>query len=179
MKLFKDWFYYDETSSTNLRWKMDKFVGKNYNIHRIIKDSEAGHRGQRSSKVMLEGKHYAVHRIILTLHGISISQKEVVDHIDGDPFNNRIDNLRVVTQAVNSRNQKKSRINTSGLTGVCLHLNRYWKAQWYEDSKLFAKYFSISRYGYDCAKELAYEYRAAKISELNNKNYKYSERHGN
>jgi hypothetical protein len=42
----------------------------------------------------------------------------VVDHIDGDPSNNRLENLRDVSQTVNMRNQKMRCTNTSGETGV-------------------------------------------------------------
>lgn len=41
-----------------------------------------------------------------------------IDHIDGDPANNRIDNLRDVPSKINSRNGKKRSDNSSGVTGV-------------------------------------------------------------
>jgi len=41
-----------------------------------------------------------------------------IDHIDGDPRNNRVDNLRCVDSAVNSQNMRRCKRNTSGATGV-------------------------------------------------------------
>lgn len=41
-----------------------------------------------------------------------------IDHKDGNPSNNRWTNLRRATQALNVRNAKKSRNNTSGFKGV-------------------------------------------------------------
>lgn len=41
-----------------------------------------------------------------------------IDHIDGDPSNNSISNLRDVPQAVNTRNNKRYSTNTSGVSGV-------------------------------------------------------------
>lgn len=46
-----------------------------------------------------------------------------IDHIDGNPGNNRIENLRDVTQAENMRNISRRSDNTSGATGV------YWRKQ--------------------------------------------------
>lgn len=46
-----------------------------------------------------------------------ISNK-VVDHIDGNPFNNRKNNLRIISQADNVKNQSLSTRNTSNFKGV-------------------------------------------------------------
>ncbi len=53
-----------------------------------------------------------------------------VDHIDGDPTNDRLDNLRLVTRSLNHRNKKMQRNNTSGYTGVCWSKTKNkWKAR--------------------------------------------------
>lgn len=68
--------------------------------------------------VKLLGTTYAAHRLIWILHYDNIVYN--IDHIDGNPANNLIANLRDVPQKENAKNQKKSKSNTSGVTGV------YW-----------------------------------------------------
>lgn len=58
--------------------------------------------------VTYRGKHYLAHRLAWALyHGEWPSGQ--IDHIDGNPFNNRIDNLRIVSARENMMNQKKHR----------------------------------------------------------------------
>lgn len=56
-------------------------------------------------QVLIDGRSYLAHRIIWKMiHG---SEPEVVDHVDGDPSNNRPENLRAATQALNVRNSRR------------------------------------------------------------------------
>ena len=52
-----------------------------------------------------------------------------LDHIDGDPFNNRISNLRDVIHTVNQQNRRRCTRNKSGHIGVYWHgVGRKWRA---------------------------------------------------
>ena len=76
-----------------------------------------GHQGYLAGKL---GKHklYA-HRVIWAMvHG---AWPEYVDHIDRDKKNNRLANLRAVTNQENSRNASANKSNTSGVKGVHWH----------------------------------------------------------
>lgn len=54
---------------------------------------------------------------------------EFVDHINGDPSDNRRVNLRVCTPSQNSMNKKIPLDNTSGVKGVCWHIRKKkWSA---------------------------------------------------
>ena len=66
----------------------------------------------------LHGEHYFAHRLAwLYVHGCWPSNK--IDHMDGNGLNNAISNLRDVTDAVNSQNQRRPRRGgSSGLLGV-------------------------------------------------------------
>jgi hypothetical protein len=44
-----------------------------------------------------------------------------IDHINGDRSDNRIENLRCVSNQENARNQRKRVTNKSGCQGVCWH----------------------------------------------------------
>lgn len=69
-------------------------------------------------QVEVLGHNYLLHRVIwLIVKGRWPSK--YLDHIDGDPKNNRISNLRDVTHTVNLQNLKRAKSNNrSGLLGV-------------------------------------------------------------
>lgn len=74
------------------------------------------HGGYR--RVHLADREYFAHRLIwLYVHG---EWPEVIDHINHDKADNRIENLRSVTRLENQKNRKISVNNTSGVNGV------YW-----------------------------------------------------
>lgn len=74
------------------------------------------------------GRKHLAHRVIWALTTGRWPQ-EAIDHIDGNPANNRIDNLREATKAENAQNIARSRRNTSGFTGVAYIKRRdKWQA---------------------------------------------------
>lgn len=70
-------------------------------------------------------KRYLVHRIIYFMATGVDPGDMVVDHINGDPQDNRIGNLRLATKADNSRHKVKlASVNRSG------HRNVSWSNTW-------------------------------------------------
>ena len=66
----------------------------------------------------INGKKYKTHRIIWKMvHGYD---PDYIDHIDGNPLNNHIDNLREVKHFENRRNTGMGSSNKSGHVGVSL-----------------------------------------------------------
>ncbi len=57
-------------------------------------------------RVMYKCSTYLVHRIVWVWHGNSLDENLEIDHINRNRSDNRIENLRQVTRAKNSENQK-------------------------------------------------------------------------
>ena len=85
--------------------------------------------------VPFQYKHYYVHRIIFMMqHGYV---PHIIDHIDGNRSNNKIENLRPATRSENCRNQKTPKNNTSGYKNVFWHkTSKKWKVALSVDGKL-------------------------------------------
>lgn len=73
-------------------------------------------------------KRYLAHRLIFLYHHGYLPK--ILDHIDGNPLNNNIENLRPATYAQNLANMKTPKTNTSGVKGVCFDKSRNkWAAE--------------------------------------------------
>ena len=86
---------------------------------RRIKDGdEAGSvNGKGYKQIGVQGKSIQLHRLVWFLW-CGKWPVGVMDHINGNRLDNNICNLRVVSSSVNSRNQIRSKYNTSGFRGV-------------------------------------------------------------
>ncbi len=67
--------------------------------------------------VTIKGRKYPAHRLAwFYVHGTW--PEHLLDHINGSPCDNRLDNLRPATYSENQANRKRNRNNRSGFTGV-------------------------------------------------------------
>lgn len=181
---WEEWVYYDETSPTFLRWKVDRFNG--YGGNRLLKSAGdvAGFIGNEGyARTSLFRKQYLNHRIIWIMFNGETSVDLEVDHINGNRADNSIENLRIVSRTINRRNKSIRYNNRTGVNGVGVAEKDYGKcyiAYWYDlDGKSRSKYFSSLRIGEEEAFKLACEYRKNKIEELNLTGAGYTDRHGN
>ena len=85
-------------------------------------------------KITVEQKKYYVHQVIFLMqHGYI---PVVVDHIDGDTKNNRLENLRASDKAKNACNSRIRLDNSSGCRGVAWHkIANKWTVQVVQNKK--------------------------------------------
>jgi hypothetical protein len=170
---WEDHFTYDENSPSGL---ISKKTGKPHGSLNI-----------RDGKVIswvawINRTTYVASRIIYEMMIGPIPAEWVIDHIDRDPSNNKISNMRAVPRVLNCRNNSKRVKNISGTTGVYFDgtsgMGR-WCARWNEQvGKARKKNFAVSKYGFDKAKELAVRYREDKLRDLIESGYGYTDNHG-
>ena len=91
------------------------------------------HLGYREIKI--GGRLYRAHRLAW-LYVYGKFPDDQIDHINQDPGDNRITNLRDATASKNQRNARMNKANTSGVMGVCWSKSRKkWYAQITVDGK--------------------------------------------
>ena len=66
--------------------------------------------------VGINGKNYKIHRIVFLMHYGYLPR--ILDHIDGNRSNNKIENLREANFIQNAQNAKIQKNNKSGFKGV-------------------------------------------------------------
>lgn len=78
----------------------------------------------------------------------------MIDHKDGDPANNAMDNLHIVSQKQNTENRKLQSNNTSGYPGVYWHNKA---SKWYARIKHNDKHISLGMFADPYLAHLAVE----------------------
>jgi len=108
-----------------LRWKKTR--------RRMKAGEKCGYvcKGIGYRKIKIKSKNFLYHRV-LWLMTFKEWPNGSLDHIDGNTFHNKIENLRVASQSVNMRNQAIYKNNTSGIIGVSFEkVSNKWRARIY------------------------------------------------
>ena len=112
-----------EYKDGNLVWKVSKqglYIG----------DIAGGKDGKGYITIGINYKIYKAHRLIWIYHNGDIEDGLFIDHIDRNPLNNRIENLRLATPSQNKSNVTKRKDNKSGYKGVCWNKRgKKWEAK--------------------------------------------------
>lgn len=140
------------------------FITKNYaydSVSGIISNARTGrrlgHRSKRNNTIRISAKfgRISAHQIAWYLT-YSEWPARLIDHIDGNPANNRIDNLRLATNTQNGLNSRKwAKKTTSQYKGV----------SWYERDKKWTAAYRHAFLGYFVSEsEAALAYDAAALA---------------
>lgn len=174
-------FYYDESSQSGLRWKITKST-------RVPKGSVAGSLDIKGYWIVtIDRKDYLVHRLIAIICGLALEKHSFIDHIDRNRSNNCIKNLRIATNAENSRNKSRHKNQDKFPVGVTFTECHNCFVAYVSDpslqtksgtNKLIQKRFYVRVHGYEKALELATKERAKMLSEIEQRlNIIYSDSH--
>lgn len=121
----RELLHYDSETGI-FRWRV-----RPWKRSRAKAGDEAGYRRcDGYIRVGINGVSYYGHRLALLI-STGKWPSELIDHIDGNPTNNRLANLRDVTGTVNAQNLKRTRANNrSGFLGASYHKHSgLWSAR--------------------------------------------------
>lgn len=109
----------------------------------------------------IKNKQYRNHRLIFLMHHGFLPK--YIDHVDNNPLNNRIENLREATKSQNGYNQKLNKKNTSGIKGVCwCKTKKRWKVQiWVEGKNKHLGYYDSIEVAKQVVQEARLKYHGA------------------
>jgi hypothetical protein len=124
---------YFKYENGKLFWKISKGKIRCGNEVGAVHQSSVGKFYRRFS---WNKKFYYVHRLIYRIFNPEISTNLVIDHINGNSLDNRIENLRLTTQVVNGKNSKIRKTNKSGTTAVSFDKSRgKWVVRLHKNGK--------------------------------------------
>lgn len=174
----------DANSHTGLSYKVTRY--KNKGAVSKLAGSPAGKiarmpnklpRGYMVKITFPDGikRELQCHRLVWLLSHKTIDTNLVIDHIDGNPLNNQLSNLQLVSYKQNTRNRKP---RNEGIPGVYIKQGLQWVADMcLDDGTRKIKGFSIKKYGNDKAKEMALQVRKEFLARMNETSEPFTTRH--
>jgi len=122
-----------------LYWRVHRGLRREIGKMAGCKDPSSGY-----IRVRYKYRQYLAHRIIWAIcNGYPPS---LIDHINGDTYDNRIENLREATVSSNQCNQKIRRTSVSGIKGVSWSSkSRKWVGQVWHQKRLYSAGFFDSK----------------------------------
>jgi len=113
MKLIEMTKYYAQSlfeyKEGNLYWKVQK-------APHVKVGSKVGSPAHGYETVYVDGKNWRIHRLVFLMHYGYIPK--LIDHVNGNRIDNRIENLREANDTQNAYNIRMHKDNKSGIKGV-------------------------------------------------------------
>jgi len=104
-------------------------------------------------------KHIAMHRAIWEHHYGTIPEGMEIDHINGNGFDNRLENLRLCTHHQNQFNQRKIKSASSKFKGVYLDKSHRGK-KWHSHIKIDGVMTTLGYFATEIEAARAYDAKA-------------------
>ena len=151
---------------TDFKYEEDKFYRKLKTKWVCCNDKKPEKNGY--IRITINKKMYYLHRLIYKYHNenwdiTDSSNNNLIDHININPLDNRIENLRVVNHSQNQRNKNKQDNCSSKFIGVCWNkTSKKWQAQISINGK--EKY--LGRYDTEEEAHLVYEKKREELMDI-------------
>jgi len=123
-------------------------------VHKLNTNCKIGDRagtqnGNGYWHITIKDKIYKAHHLVYLYHNQKLPK--MIDHINHIKNDNRIENLREVTDSENGHNRGTPKNNSSGYKGVSwAKANKKWKSQIRIDNKyIFLGYYSTPELAYE------------------------------
>lgn len=97
----------------------------------------------RGIAIGYKGRDLYAHRIVWEMNRGPIPEGFVIDHINGNPLDNRMCNLRLASREQNYHNQRRGMKNTSGIKGV--HFDKA-RNKWRAEIRFYNHVVSLGRF---------------------------------
>jgi hypothetical protein len=147
---------YDPTTGVFV-WKVDRLAGGKGQIIKARAGDVAGHHTAGYRTISIDCRKHKAHRLAWFM---TYGQwpAEHIDHINGDPSDNRIANLREATRFENMRNSKRKSRNKSGIKGVAWVPKRGKWGAWirYEGKNKYLGYYATAEHAHNAYALAAY-----------------------
>lgn len=112
---------------SNASWNSN-YAGK-------VAGHEQGKKAGLARYVRVHDTMYRAHRIVWEMHNGPIPEGKIIDHWNQNPYDNRLENLRIADKSKNGMNRSPSTRNKSGVTCVTWDASRQKWAAWVSINK--------------------------------------------